>query len=101
MFNQNDEETFKKMLKEIERQNESFGKEKQKVFEELGISPSEVHEALKDSSQYSVSDWEKLQALRKQMDEEMQRGLDNIRDPEKAQKAYDSRNLPPWALFCR
>lgn len=101
MYNLNDQETFKKKLKEIERQNEAFSREKQKLFDELGVTPEEIHQALTNPSQYSAGDWETLQSIRHQMDAVMKRELENVRNPEKTKKNFENRNLPPWALFCR
>lgn len=101
MFNQSNEQALKRQLKEIERDNEAFDREKVKLFESLKMTPEEVHQALKDPSLYSKRDWERLQELKKEMEELLDRDLKNIRNPEQAKKSYDSRNLPPWALFCR
>jgi len=101
MFNQSNEKALKRQLKEIERENEAIDREKAKLFESLDMSPDEVHQALKDSSRYSKTDWDRLQELKKEMDQILNRDLENIRNPEKAKNTYESRNLPPWALFCR
>ena len=101
MLNQTNQESFKRQLREIERENEAFAREKAKLFDSLNLTPDEVHRALKNRSQYSERDWEKLELLKKEMEDQLRRDLDNIRNPEKTKKAYESRNLPPWALFCR
>jgi len=98
MFDHQNQESFKKQLKELERQNEAFELEKKQLFDTLGMTPEEVHAALKDQSLYSQSDWERLQQLKKELEDQ---DRENIRDPEKAQKNYKSRHLPNWALFCR
>jgi len=101
MLNQSNQESFKRQLREIEQENEAFAREKAKLFDSLKLTPEEVHSILKDRSRYSERDWEKLQFLKKETEEQLKRDLENIRNPEKAKQAYESRNLPPWALFCR
>jgi len=101
MLNQSHEQALKRQLKEIERENEAFEREKVKLYEGLDMTPEEMHQALRDPSRYSKEDWKRLQELKKEMEELLDRDLKNIRNPEKAKAAYESRNLPPWALFCR
>ncbi len=96
-----EQDNFKKKLNEIERQNEAFEREKKKIFDDLGLTPALIHEALKDPSQYSESEWQTLQSLKKDLDEQLRMKLDNIRNVEKSKKNLESLSLPPWALFCK
>jgi hypothetical protein len=96
-----EQDNLVKKLKEIERQNEAFERDKEKVFKDLGLTPDQINEALNDSSQYSPADWKKLQDLRDDMERQLQMRLANVKDVEKTKKNLESLSLPPWALFCK
>ena len=74
-------------LKRLQFEIEALERETAELFNKLDITPEKIQKFL-DKSNYSEKEWEFIQKERTKFEEQLERELSNIDDPERKKQAY-------------
>lgn len=88
-------------IQEIGIQLEDLNREVDAFFNVLDINLDRVAAFASNSANFHPEDWDKLVEQRSQLQEKLQRTLDNVRNPKKVKSAYSSLNVPQHWLYVR
>ena len=96
----NEEEAFaknEKLLKELIKRSDEQEAWFENFYKEHNISKEEIFTFLSDPRNFDEKTWEAMQKMRLKFQEEIQRELDNIKDPLKTKKTYNElHNSKRW-----
>jgi hypothetical protein len=90
-----------KKTKELEIKMETLGREEEEFLKTLKVTPEQLTVYIENEDNFSREDWTSLLQERKKLDEKLQRELENIRDPQKLQKAYSERIIDNRWLYIK
>lgn len=94
-------ESNERKVLELEQQFAAIEAESAVFFETIDVTPEEVDNFVKNRDNFSDKEWEELKKQERQLQEILQREINNIRDPEKAKRHYKERDIRPGWLFVR
>jgi len=80
------EKTDEQLLAQQKKVLEQMAEERRQLFQDLGVSESELLEALKDKRRFSPKTWELLQKRRKALEETIDKNIQAAGEPKNAQK---------------
>lgn len=84
-----------KKIKELSIQMETLDKEVGELLNELDITPEQLTQFIQNPENFSEKTWEDLQRQRKNLDEKLQRDLNNVSNPKKTKNTYKKFRVPP------
>jgi hypothetical protein len=90
-----------KKICEQEIKSEKLDKDIDALFKEAQVSPEKLSAYLSDKKNFSEEQWSALSQEKKKLDQKLERDLANIRDPNKAKKAYSSLRIAQHWLHVR
>lgn len=92
---------LERKIQECEVRNEGLDREIQTLLSEYNVSPEQLSFYVSKKENFSEKNWNALLAEKKQLDEKLNRTLDNLVSPKKRKKAQVERNVQPHWLFVR
>lgn len=90
-----------KALAEVLISNENLDLEVEAYFSGYNVTPGQLSQFISNKEHFSEENWDALQERKKQLDEKLQRDLENIANPLKLKKAYKQRKVETHWLFVR
>ena len=96
-----EEQNPEKKIKELEIRNQKLDRDTFDLLEELKVTPEQLSLFLKESDNFTNSDWEKLQNEREKIDQKLQTELKSFHNPLKSKKTLREQNINNHWLFVR
>lgn len=90
-----------KAIAESQIANENLDLEIETYLSDYNVTPIQLSQFIANKEHFSEENWEELQNKKKQLDEKLQRDLENIANPLKLKKAYKQRKVETHWLFVR
>ncbi|MFT4552987.1 MAG: hypothetical protein ACI9S8_001620 [Chlamydiales bacterium] len=83
-------------LKRLEFEIEALERETAELFKKLDITPEKI-QAFLDKDNYSEKEWDYIQKERAKFEEQLERELNSIDDPERKKQAFaELKNTASW-----
>lgn len=80
---------------------EALNRQTEELFEELNITPAQLNAYLQNKDASSDEAWTILMEQRKELDDQIEKALSNVRNPVKAKQSLTSLNVPSYWLHVR
>ena len=90
-----------KALKELQLRNENLDGEIQDYLDGHQVNTDNLSKYIAEKSNFGEANWEELQKRKSQIDQKLNRELENISNPLRLKKAYKQRNVQQHWLFVR
>lgn len=88
-------------IRELAIQIENINRQTEELLKELNVSPDQLTTFINNKDAFSEENWNALTAQRKALDEKLLLELANVRNPLKAKKTFQDRQVQPHWLFVR
>lgn len=88
---------FQELLIQMDGMNEEIGL----LLTELNVTRNQLQQYLSNPHNFTEENWQELQKQRKLLDDKLSREIDNVRDPRKAKKSQNERNIQQHWLFVK
>jgi len=95
-------ESNEKKIKGLEQLVEGLDRDTKELFNEIQLSPDEIHQFISNKKNFTDSEWEQLQEQRKSADEKVKRELSAVTDPRIVKETMaSSKNIQRHWLHVR
>lgn len=84
-------ENNEKKIAVLKMRLERYEKGLQEFFENVNVTPRELTDYLQTAANFEPEVWAHLEAFRAELDEKLQKELQNIRNPAKTSQTYAER----------
>lgn len=88
-------------IEELEIRLESLLREEEKLLHDLQITREQLSVFVSNPENFTAENWAELNDQQKKMNEKLHRELENIRNPIKTKKAYDSLHVQSHWLYVK
>lgn len=83
-------ESMNQKIKSLEIQLENLEKEENAFLKLLNVTHEKLTAFLKDKKNFSSENWNQVVSHKQKLDEKLLREIENVRNPQKAKRAYNS-----------
>lgn len=84
-------ENGEKEVEQLLRRDKEVSEQIMRLFEDLQFTPEQLENYLSNRENFTAEEWEFMEVRRREMEEKLERDLENIPNPEKTKEAYKLR----------
>jgi len=88
-------------VRELEIRNNSLDQEIEAMLKELNVTPEQLSAYIKNPENFTDNNWKEMQKLKLRLDQKLERDLDHVRNPKKADKAFRDLHVDQNWLFVK
>lgn len=90
-----------KTMHELVIRIENLDREVEEFLTELQVTPEQLSALMEKKEKFTEGNWQELIRQKQELDDKLNRELNNIRNPLSAKKTYDERRIGNNWLFVR
>jgi DNA-binding transcriptional MerR regulator len=94
------EETSNQKIAQLLKRQEELSDQLKALFNNIGFTPEELSAYLSNPENFTSEDWETIQTTQREMDERLERLLNNVANPERAGRGMRLRRQRARGIPC-